>query len=99
MSAVTLAPRHGKTIHAQFVPFGGMTARQQAEHLVYAHGMNGDYFGDEEAAGKSNEVVVAYLLAWSGDRRWGTHEDDHFYLEKEPDVLSCQHTHDKAVPA
>ena len=80
---------------ARFLAFDRMSALQQAEHLVLAHGMTGDYFSDCEAAGRPAADVVLWLLGWPEVDRRRAHSDDHDYLDAEPGVLACEHTHDK----
>jgi hypothetical protein len=83
------------TMH--FVPWGAMTQREQAEHLLYAHAMDADFLdlGREE---DDPADALTYWLDASAEVRDGNHDDDHgqyphgggsYYL----------HTHDKTPSA
>lgn len=63
MTALTVAavpPLHWHAVTAHVVPWDRMTPRQQAEHLVHAHGLDGDYF-DLQGIVNTAAAVDAWL--------------------------------------
>lgn len=101
---VTIGTTHGKTVHATFVPFEDMTRRQQAEHMVYAHGMGVDYYSHLPLRDEQHAVEAWLTGEFRGDEDgWpepseivAIHADDQEYAEAE-DILACKHTHMKGV--
>ena len=100
---VTIGTTHGRTVRATFIPFEEMTPRQQAEHMVHAHGMGVDYYSDLPLRDEDHAVQAWLTGEFRGDEGgWpepidivAIHEDDQAYAEAE-DVLACRHTHTKA---
>lgn len=75
---------------AHFIPWSQMTPRQQAEHLVYAHGFDSDYLGMT-----GDPDAVQHFLSRTARARadWHTPEHGDDYLHGGRD--NCQHDHDK----
>jgi hypothetical protein len=85
-------------IRADFIPFARMTPGQQAEHLVYGHGFDRNYFWESGYESETlvrnptNEQIVEYFTA-DGELRAKWHDDDH-----EDDYTyggTLMHTHNK----
>jgi len=90
----------GRAPVANFIPFEAMTARQQAEHLVRAHGMGADYHGDLAELGLPSDGTDSDLITWheglSDSERAEIHADDEAVLDP-GSCFAAAHTHTKEV--
>lgn len=98
-----------RPVIARFIPFEAMSPRQQAEHLVHAHGFDDTYFWRSDSALIELDTKTAAVDAWTDNRfqrldtrdesfpcaagRDGWHEGDH--ADDDFGLGLVKHTHTK----